>query len=104
MYAEESVSFSNLMQMRMVQLRNFGVFYLGLSGTMFVVTFILLIVYSKDDMIFKCFNECSVPNTTDGSVVMFVKTTYEQLQVYGLLYFFWWLPRKFVQAQARVMD
>ena len=34
---------------------------------------------------------------------MFVKFNYEQLQVYGLLYFFWWLPRRQVLATIKVM-
>jgi hypothetical protein len=35
---------------------------------------------------------------------MFLKLNYEQVQVYGLLYFFWWLPRKFNLATIKVMD
>jgi hypothetical protein len=102
-YSEDSGGFSNLMQIRMMQLRNFGIFYLILAMSMLVLTFVIMGGFASDNQPFDCFNECAIAQTNIGAVIMFLKLNYEQVQVYGLLYFFWWLPRQFNQATIKVM-
>ena len=93
-----------MMQIRMIQLRNFGVFYLILAISMMVLTIIIWISFSWNSAAFDCFNECAIAQDAMGAVIMFLKLNYEQVQVYGLLYFFWWLPRQFNKATLKVMS
>jgi hypothetical protein len=48
-YSEDSGGFSNLMEIRMMQLRNFGVFYLILAMSMLVLTFVVLGGFASAD-------------------------------------------------------
>jgi len=65
---------------------------------------IFQLVFGDDKLVFACFNECALPNNNWGAFFIFFKWLFTNLQVFFLLFFFWWLPRKFTMAQMKLKE
>ena len=89
------------MTMRLTQLRRFGIFYLVLNLLIISIAVITTVVYPKSDHIFSCLNECAIPNTNMGAGIMFISRFLKNVAIMALLYFFWFVPRKFINTNKR---
>jgi hypothetical protein len=90
------------MTMRLTQLKEFGFFYLILDLTVLVMVLLMLAIFPQNEHVLACMNECAIPLTNWGAFLMFIKRTFQNLQIFFFLYFFWYLPRKFMKSQVRM--
>jgi len=52
----------------------------------------IIFIESDEEGKLICMNECVDPTSNGGAFIEFIKQYAENIQVYALVYFFWFLP------------
>lgn len=84
-------------------MKKFGIFYSTLNLFILIMSGITISVYPSNEHVFSCLNECAIPKTNWGATIMFMSRFLQDLGIIMLLYFFWFVPRKYLR-QSKDID
>jgi hypothetical protein len=95
---------TDFMAMRLNQLRLFGIFYSVLNLFILVMSCVTIAVYPSNDHVFSCLNECAIAKTNWGAAIMFTSRFLQDIAIMALLYFFWFVPRKYMRSARKTQN
>ena len=65
--------YSEFMLIRLKQLSKFGIYYGITNLIQFLLAFIVLFVFTANEDVYSCFNECAMPLNNWGGLVIFAR-------------------------------